>query len=345
MVSRREFLRRCLLYALGSAAVASCVPREAPPTAAPTAASELVPSPAPTALPLPSATAVPPTASAHPTALRPAPSPTPGQAYMSVARGENAAGITRAAVDALGGINRFVKKGDDVIVKPNICSASFGPEYASTTNPEVVAALVAMCLEAGASRVRVMDLAMQGTSTQAYKISGIREAVERVGGQMELMNTAKYAEYKFPNARSIKTWQVYQDVMKANVLINVPIAKHHSAAKLSIGMKNLMGVVLKRAEIHWSLDQRIADLSTLIKPALTVVDGTRVLLRHGPVSGNLDDVQAFNTVIASHDIVAADAYAARLFFEQKPEQIGYIRLGAEMGLGRIDLDRLDIKEL
>ncbi len=345
MVSRREFLRRYLLYALGGAAVASCAPRETPPTAGPTAAAELLPSPVPTSLPLPSATTVPPTATAEPTATQPPLSATPAPAYMAVVRGEDAAKITRSAVDAIGGIGRFVKKGDDVIVKPNICSASFGPEYASTTNPVVVATLVSMCLEAGASRVRVMDLAMQGTSSQAYKISGIREAVEKAGGQMELMNTAKYGEYEFPNAKSIKTWQVYEDVMKTNVLINVPIAKHHSAAKLSIGMKNLMGVVLKRAEIHWSLDQRIADLSTLIKPAFTLVDGTRVLLRHGPVSGNLDDVKQFNTLIASQDIVAADAYAAQQFFNQTPDQIGYIRIGAEMGLGRIDLDQLDIKEL
>jgi uncharacterized protein (DUF362 family) len=249
-------------------------------------------------------------------------------------------------VDALGGIGRFVHGGDDVIVKPNICNASYGPEYASTTNPTVVATLVSLCLEAGAARVRVMDLPFSGTAVEAYKISGIREAVERAGGQMEVMSMAKYVEMKFPGtARDLKTWKVYPDILKANVFINVPIAKTHDAASLTLGMKNLMGVVLNRASLHLSLHQRIADLSTLIKPTLNVIDGVRVLAKNGPTGGSLDYVVQANTVIASHDIVAADAYAAQLFFNKKPEQIGYIRLGAEMGLGRTDLDGLDVRQV
>jgi uncharacterized protein (DUF362 family) len=352
MVTRREFLRRYLLYTLGGIALASCAPREAATPAAPTGVPTSVPTLAPTSTHIPTvSSAGAPTAAATntlapATATRVPPSPTPGAAYLAVARGTDPAAITRAAVDALGGINHFVKKGDDVIVKPNICISYHTPEYASTTNPDVVATLVALCLEAGAARVRVMDLPFSGTAAEAYKRSGIRDAVERAGGQMEIMATAKYAEVEFPsNARSLKKWKVYQDVLKANVLINVPIAKTHSVSGLTLGMKNLMGVVLNRAAMHTSLDQGIADLSTLIKPTLNLVDGVRVLTRNGPEGGSLDWVKPANTVIASTDIVAADAYAAQLFFQKTPEQVGHIRVASRMKLGRTDFDNLDIREV
>jgi uncharacterized protein (DUF362 family) len=347
MFTRRQFLS--VIGALaGSSVLAACqpppAPTTAPPTSPPTAPPTLEPLPTgtagPTAAPLAQAATFTP-----PIATRSVP-PTLSQAFLAVARGVDPAAITRAAVDALGGIDRFVKSGDDVIIKPNICNASYGAEYASTTNPDVVAALVSMCLEAGAAKVRVMDLPFSGTAVQAYKVSGIREAVERAGGQMEVMSQAKYADVKFPdNARDLKNWMVYPDVLKANVLINVPIAKTHDAATLTLAMKNLMGVVLNRSMLHLSLHQRIADLSTLIKPTLNVVDGVRVLTKYGPTGGSLDYVKQGNTVIASHDIVAVDTYAAQLFFNKQPEQIGYIRIGREMGLGRTDLENLDVREI
>ncbi len=355
MLTRREMLRRAALLALGATALEACggkapetlvaaVPPTNAPTTAPTAAPTAVPST--TSLPPTAVPTVPPTAAATATLTRIPPSPTPDQAYLAVVHGTDFEAITRAAVDALGGIRRFVKAGDDVIVKPNICIASYPPEYGATTHPDVVAAVVKMCLEAGASRVRVMDLPFDGTASEAYKISGIAEAVERAGGKMELMNMAKYVDTKFPStARSIKNWLIYQDVLKANVIINVPIAKHHSAAQLTLAMKNLMGVVRNRSDLHLALDQRIADLSTVVKPALNILDATRVLTRNGPQGGNLAWVVKANTIVASHDIVSVDSYATQTFFKQKPEKIGYIKLGGDMGLGKIDLTGLKVKEV
>jgi uncharacterized protein (DUF362 family) len=347
MFTRRRFL--CALGALaGSSVLAACQPTSAPTPALPTPPSTLPPSlePPPTGTAAPTASPVAPAATSAPLIATRTVPPTASQAYLVVARGADPAAITRAAVEALGGIERFVKSGDDVIVKPNICNASYGPEYASTTNPDVVAALVSLCLEAGAARVRVMDLPFSGTAVEAYRVSGIRAAVERAGGQMEVMSQAKYTDVKFPsNARDLKSWKVYPDILKANVLINVPIAKTHDAATLTLAMKNLMGIVLNRSALHLSLHQRIADLSTLIKPTLNLIDGVRVLTKNGPTGGSLDYVMQANTVIASHDIVAADAYATQLFFKKKPEQIGYIRLGSEMWLGRIDLSNLTIREI
>ncbi|MBI5649516.1 MAG: DUF362 domain-containing protein [Chloroflexi bacterium] len=338
MITRREFLRRSLLLALGGT-VAACAPKLAP-TIAPTSAPTLAPTIAPTATRAISATAAPvATMTATPIA------PTASQPHLVIARGANPGAITRAAIDALGGITRFVKTGNDVIIKPNICNSAYGPEFATTTNPEVVAELVKMCLEAGAKRVRVMDNGFSGTATEGYKRSGIRDAVERAGGQMEIMANAKYATVALPNARDIKSWGVYQEILKADVVINVPIAKHHGSAQVTLAMKGLMGVIQDRNGIHLSLDQRIADLSTLIKPTLNVIDGVRVLTSHGPTGGRLDYVRTDNTIIASHDPVAADGYATQLFFKKKPETIGYIKFGAEMGLGRFDFAKLRVKEV
>jgi uncharacterized protein (DUF362 family) len=133
--------------------------------------------------------------------------------------------------------------------------------------------------------------------------------------------------------------------MTADVVINVPIAKHHGSAQLTLALKGLMGVIQNRSELHLALDQRIADLSTALKPTLNVIDGVRVLMNHGPTGGNLNDVKIANTVIASHDPVAADAYAAQILFGKPPQDIRHIRISAEMGLGTYDFGRVRVKEV
>ncbi|MBI5303437.1 MAG: DUF362 domain-containing protein [Chloroflexi bacterium] len=345
MLTRRDFLRRSILVTMG-AALASCAPT---PTPAPAPASTSVPAPinppAPTATRAPATNAPAPTSAPVVTMTATPVPPSAVEPHLVVARGAVAATIARAAVDALGGMKKFVKTGNDVIIKPNICNSSYGPEYATTTNPDVIAELVKLCLEAGAKRVRVMDNGFSGSAVEGYKRSGIREAVEKAGGQMEIMSASKYANVALPNARDIKTWGVYQDILKADVVINVPIAKHHGSAQVTLAMKGLMGVIQDRNGIHLSLDQRIADLSTLIKPTLNIVDGIRVLTSHGPTGGRLDYVRQDNTIIASVDPVAADGYATQLFFKKKPESIGYIKYAAEMGLGSYDFAKLRVKEV
>lgn len=275
---------------------------------------------------------------------RPSSGPAADQAYLAVARGKSPAEITQRAVAALGGIERFVHSGDDVIIKPNICVAYHTYEYAATTNPEVVATLVSLCLGAGARRVRVMDYPFGGTAEDAYARSGLQEAVTAAGGQMEQMAKVKYRKTPIPAGRDLREWLVYQDVLEADVLINVPIAKHHELARLSLGMKNLLGVVLDRNKYHRSLGQRVADLTSLVYPTLTVVDAVRILVDHGPTGGSLNDVKQMDTVIASHDPVAADSYAATLFGLTGAD-IAYVKAAAEMGLGEMDLSSLKIEEI
>jgi uncharacterized protein (DUF362 family) len=273
------------------------------------------------------------------------PDPTGDQAYLAVARGGDAEAITKAAVVALGGIERFVKSGDDVIIKPNICVNYRTPEYAATTNPTVVATLVSLCLGAGARRVRVMDTPFPGiTADSAYAVSEIDQAVEAAGGEMEVMSPVKFVETPIPGGQAITEWEVYQDVLDTNVLINVPIAKHHNLTRLSLGIKNLLGVITKPNQMHRNIGQRAADLASLVRPTLTVVDAVRIMTTGGPTGGSLNYVQQADTVIASHDFVAADAYAATLF-DLTGADIAYVQAAADMGLGTLDLGSITVKEI
>ncbi len=268
----------------------------------------------------------------------------PGQTYLAVARGADPTVITERAIQALGGMERFVKKGYDVIIKPNICTDYYTYEFGATTNPQVVAALVKLVLGAGASRVRVMDFPFGGSAESAYAKSGIQDAVKAAGGEMELMNPNKFKKTSIPGGKAIQEWSVYQDVLNADLFIDVPIAKHHSLARITAGGKNLLGVVQNREDLHAQLGPRIADLIRLIRPKLTVMDAVRTLMRNGPTGGNLDDVKLNNTVIASHDIVAADAYAATLF-GLSGKDVSFIKAAAEAGLGTMDLSSIKIEEI
>jgi uncharacterized protein (DUF362 family) len=241
-------------------------------------------------------------------------------------------------------MERFVKKGNDVIIKPNICVAYHTYEYAATTNPQVVGSLVRLCIAAGARRVRVMDQPFGGTAEQAYERSGIAKAAKEAGAEMEIMSAMKFKEIAIPDGRDIKKWSVYADALDTDVLINVPIAKHHNLGRLTLGMKNLMGLIKDRGQFHFNLGQRLADLTSLLRPQLTVVDAVRILTNHGPTGGSLADVKLMNTVIASHDIVAADTYATTLF-GLTGDDIPAIRAAAPMGLGTTDLKSVKVEEI
>jgi len=295
-----------------------------------------------------------PTPTAPPT--RTLPSPTAGMTSIPtatpfaahpdlvVARGGEPEEMVQRALAALGGMERFVRPGDDVIVKPNICVGYHTYEYAATTNPWVVAALVRLCLEAGARRVRVMDYPFGGGAEQAYVRSGIQEQVAASGGEMEIMPQFKFVSTEIPQGLTLRQCDIYDEVLNADVVIDAPIAKHHGLARLTLGMKNLMGVIRNRPMMHRNLGQRLPDLTSRIQPALTIVDAVRILVDNGPTGGSLDDVKKMDTVIVSPDIVAADSYAATLFGLQ-PNDLAYVRAATDMGLGRSDLDSLDIEEI
>ena len=263
---------------------------------------------------------------------------------VTVARGGEPEEMVRRALAAFGGLETFVPSGSRVVVKPNICVAYHTYEYAATTNPWVVGALVKLAYEAGAGSVQVFDYPFGGSAQKAYVRSGIEEQVKAAGGEMMSIQGFKFVSADVPQGVDLKQTKAFKDALEADVLIDVPIAKHHGSARLTLGMKNLMGLIQNRGAIHQNLGQRIADLATLFRPTLTVVDAVRILMNHGPSGGNLDDVKKLDTVIVSPDIVAADSYATTLFGLQ-PGDIAYIAAATKMGLGSSDLSSLRIEEI
>ena len=278
--------------------------------------------------------------------LSPAPSAAaggpPAKSRLAVAKGPDPAAITAAAIAALGGMQQFVHSGDDVVIKPNLCTGYHGPEYAATTNPDVVGQLVGLCRAAGAKRVRVMDSPFGSTADEAYGASGVKDAVEKAGGAMEVMAPARFRNYRIPDGLDITEWPIYEDVLACDVLINVPIVKDHGLTRLTLGGKNLLGVVLSPGDLHGNIGQRTADLMSVCRPTLTVVDAYRVLTANGPTGGDLDDVEKLETVVASADMVAADAYAATLMGFTGAD-IPYVTAAAAMGLGEMDLEKVDVR--
>ena len=269
----------------------------------------------------------------------------PGKSLLSVAKGTDYAELVTAVLKPVGGIAAFVHSGDRVVVKPNIGWDRL-PEHGANTHPDVVKAIVQQCLGAGAKRVLVFDRTCN-EQRRCYTRSGIQAAVESIGdsrAQCIFPDQNKYVPVKIEKAKSIHEFEFYKDALEAecDCYINVPIAKHHVLSKLTLGLKNIMGVIGgNRGEIHKNIHQRLADLNLVIRPKLTIIDATRILLRNGPTGGNVKDVKVLDTLIASADTVAADAYATTLF-GMKPADLKSTVAAAKMGLGEMDLSKLKI---
>ncbi|HRW64928.1 MAG TPA: DUF362 domain-containing protein [Candidatus Competibacter sp.] len=248
-------------------------------------------------------------------------------------------------IKALGGMGRFVKKGQKVVVKPNI-GWNVPPERAANTNPRLIRRIVEHCLQAGAQEVYVFDHTCDAWR-DSYRASGIEQAVKDAGGKLAPGNSESYFQtVAIPGGHRLRRTQEHELVLGADVFINVPVLKSHGGARLSVAMKNLMGVVWDRGEWHSNdLHQCIADFATYRKPDLNVVDAWNVMLRHGPRGVSTADVVNMRSQLLSTDLVTADAAAARLFGLKQPEEVGYIRIAGEMGAGRMDLENLAIRRI
>jgi uncharacterized protein (DUF362 family) len=263
------------------------------------------------------------------------------QPVVVVAEKDKPAELVRKAIKALGGMGRFVKKGNRVLIKPNIAFAR-PPEGAANTNPEVVAELVQLCVEAGAKEVIVLDYTLDPARI-TYEMSGIAKAAEAKGARVVYVSPRDFVPVEVPKGKILSAYdvRVLKQVLDADVFINVPIAKTHGSARLTLGMKNLMGIIQDRGAWHRSgdLHQCIADFVTAVKPHLTVIDAIRILASGGPKGPGR--VEQKDTIIASTDIVAADAYATTLF-GLTPNDVPHIIKAAELGVGVADLKRVKI---
>jgi len=268
-----------------------------------------------------------------------------GPVYDLVAiKGGEPAQMYDLAIASMGGLGLFIKKGDTVVVKPNI-GWDTSPERAACTNPELVGRIVKNCYEVGAKEVRVFDYTCNDWE-KCYQNSGIEKAVKDAGGKLFQGNLEKfYREVTIPMGKKLKKDKVHELILESDKFINVPVLKNHGSAVLTIAMKNHMGIIWDRRYWHRNdLHQCIADFASFMKPTLNVVDAYRVMKRNGPRGISEDDVVKMKSLIISTDQVAADAAAAKLFGIE-PEDVPHIKLAHEMGVGTMDLEKLRINRI
>ncbi|HEV8322907.1 MAG TPA: DUF362 domain-containing protein [Myxococcota bacterium] len=257
-------------------------------------------------------------------------------APLVVATGPAAAeAMVRAAVDALGGMAKFIARGDVVVIKPNI-GWDRNPKQAANTNPEVVTAVIKMAMEAGAKRVIVTD----GSCNDPFRCfsrSGIGKAAQEIGAEVLLPAEHRFRKMDLKGA-VLDEWPVLKPIVEADKVINVPVAKHHNLAGFTASMKNWYGLLGgRRNRLHQNIDMSIADLATFLRPTLVVVDAINVLVRNGPQGGSLKDVVAMNKVAASTDQVALDAWGCTLLGLTR-DKLPYLKIGHERGIGDMNFE-------
>lgn len=263
-----------------------------------------------------------------------------GQLDMAIVKNGEPEELVRRCIGNLGGMQRFVSRGDVVLIKPNI-GFNRVPEQAANTNPDVIRALCKMVLDAGARKVVIFDHTLY-EPRNCYNRSGIAAAVKDLDVDLQFVEERKFVDVKV-GGESLKNWPFYRSALEVDKIINVPVAKQHSLAKLSMGMKNLMGVIGgKRDSLHQGIDVALADISAYLRPTLTVLDAYRILMRNGPQGGSLSDARETRVLAAGIDPVAVDAFGCSLF-DIDPRRIGYIREGEKRNLGRLNWDSLRVK--
>jgi len=266
--------------------------------------------------------------------------------YDLVAISGEPVAATRKAIEAMGGISRFVKKGQRVVLKPNMSFARTS-DFGATTHPLVVATVAQACLEVGAKQILVLDHTLQRAEL-CLERTGIREACKNIPGVhvLTLQDRKFFREIKIPQGKVLERVEIMKEILDGQVLINLPVAKSHSATGVSLGIKGLMGLIWDRESFHtqYNINQALADLATVIKPQLTILDATRALASGGP--GGPGEVKKPNLIIAGVDPVAVDSYGVSVvpWYGQnfKGRQVEHLLMAHQRGLGKIDIDQLKI---
>lgn len=253
---------------------------------------------------------------------------------MVVVQGDDPAGLARRAILELGGMRRFVSRGDVVVIKPN-AAWDRTAEQAANTNPRVVAEVSRLCLDAGARRVIVTDVSIN-EPRRCFGRSGIAAAARAAGAAVVLPEESRFREVDL-RGQVLRVWPVLEPFLNADKVINIPVAKHHSLTGATLGVKNWYGILGgPRQRLHQRIHESLADLADFMRPTLTLIDAFRVLVRNGPGGGNLADVALQRTLIAGTDPVALDAYAAKAWWDLDWRTLRYLQLAAGRGLGTAD---------
>lgn len=264
----------------------------------------------------------------------------PVSSSLVVAQGTDPVSLIEKGLEALGGIGQFVKEGSIVAIKPNY-SVPRKPEEAATTNPQLIAAVVKQCLAAGAKEVRVFDFPFSGPT--CLNISGIKDAVEEAGGKAFNINEESNFTSVDMGGELLKNVLFSTDVLEADVFINMPIMKNHTMTTVTMGLKNMMGLVWDRGYFHRTdLHQAIAELTAYCKPTLIIMDAIKGIIDHGPTGPGT--IKEWNQVIFGFDPVAVDAYGAKLYGVE-PSDLEFINKTAKLGVGEMDLSKITVQNV
>lgn len=272
-----------------------------------------------------------------------------GKVDMVAVMGGEPEAMFKRAIQEIGGMGKFVKKGQKVVVKPNI-GWDKTPELAGNTNPKLVSEVIRQCFSAGASEVTVFDHTCDDW-VRCYKNSGIEAAAKAAGAKVvPAHEESYYKEVNLPNGVKLKSAKIHEAILNCDVWINLPILKHHGGANLTMSMKNYMGIVWDRRIFHRTdLQQCIADVCTYPKkPVLNIVDAYRVVKANGPQGRSAADVVNTKGLFISQDIVAVDTAAAKFFNQVREmplDHVGHLANGQALKLGTMDIDKLNIKRI
>jgi uncharacterized protein (DUF362 family) len=260
---------------------------------------------------------------------------------MVVVQGESPEALVQRAVNELGGMRRFIARGDVVVVKPNI-GWDRAPEQAANTNPVLVAEIVRLCQNAGARTVIVTDVSCNDPRV-CFERSGIAAAARSAGAEVILPDQRRFREVNV-GGDVLTTWPVLEPFLTADKIINVPIAKHHSLTGCTLGMKNFYGIIGgQRSRLHQRINESLVDLTAFVRPTLTIVDAYRVLMRGGPTGGSLADVEFKKTLLAGTDPVALDSYAAKAWWDLDYQRLPFLRIAQARGLGKMNFEDVRTK--
>ncbi|HHH27707.1 MAG TPA: DUF362 domain-containing protein [Polyangiaceae bacterium] len=265
---------------------------------------------------------------------------------LGVARGEKIYEMVKAAVGAIGGMSRFVSKGDVVVVKPNVAferAAALG----ATTSPDVLYALIQVIREAGAKEVRVVDNPIEAPES-CFERSGIRDAAVRAGARVYLPTPNDFRVLHTPGATLIEKWPFFwRPFIGADKVVGVSPVKDHNLCRASMTTKNWYGLLGgRRNQFHQDIHGIIADLALMMRPTLVILDGVRVLHRSGPTGGSLSDVREGRTLVASTDSLAADAFGWDDLLQRQGEALpAYFEKSARRHLGNPKWKEVTMKEV
>jgi uncharacterized protein (DUF362 family) len=265
--------------------------------------------------------------------------PTQAGRTMSIVTGADRKATVNKAVDLLGGIGRFIKPGDRVLIKPNVGFAK-APSLGATTNPELVAEVVKMCKRGGAKEVLVTDNPISDAES-CFTLSGIAKATSEAGGKIVLPKDSYFKPTTLKNSTLIKNWPIlFEPLTGINKVIGIAPIKDHSRSGASMAMKNWYGLLGGRRNIfHQDINTIIAELAMMVRPTLVILDGTEVMMTNGPTGGSISDLRRANTLIASCDQVAADAFGCTLLNLQ-PSDLLYLAKAQALGVGTADYQSL-----